>query len=156
MLIAFLDWIADSRIVAFVRTDRVAYATINGAHILGISLLVGAIVNSDLRTAGLWKAGRWREGLETCVPVAAVGLALAIVTGAVLFSVRGEHYLSDSAFLIKVSLVAAGLVNVLVFRRVMARRAGDVPSTTMGLSAISSLAIWIGAIFAGRWIAFME
>lgn len=154
MLTVFLEWIADWPLVAFVRTDRSAYATINGAHILGISLLVGAIVSSDVRIAGLWKADRWREGLETCVPVAAAGLALAIVTGTVLFSVRGEHYLSDPAFLIKVPLVVAGLANVLIFRRAMARRIGDAPSAAMRVSAISSMVIWISAIFAGRWIAF--
>jgi hypothetical protein len=156
MLIAFLDWIADWRIVAFVRADRVAYATVNATHILGIGLLVGAVVSSDLMTAGLWKAKRWREGLEMCVPVAASGLALAAVTGVALFSVRGEHYLSDPAFLIKVLLLAVGLANVLVFRRAMTRLTGDAPSTAMRLSAISSMAIWISAIFAGRWIAFTD
>jgi hypothetical protein len=154
MLIEILAWIAERPFVAFVRTDRVAYAMVNATHILGIGLLVGAIVSSDLRTAGFWKVDRWREGLETCVPVAAAGLAIAITTGAVLFSVRGGHYLSDPAFLIKLPLVALGLANVFLFRRAMARRAGDAPSTAMRLSAISSMAIWVSAVFAGRWIAF--
>lgn len=154
MLIETLDWIANWRLVAFVRTDQVAYATVNATHIVGIGLLVGAIVSSDLMTAGLWKAERWRKGLEMCVPVEAAGLALAAVTGVVLFAVRGEHYLSDPAFLIKVLLLAVGLVNVLVFRRAVVRWAGDAPSTAMRLSAISFMAIWISTIFAGRWIAF--
>ncbi len=154
MLIEILDWIAAQPLVAFIRIDRFAYATINAMHILGIGLLVGAIICSDLRTAGLWKAGRWREGLETCAPVAAAGLAFAIVTGALLFSVRGGHYVSDPAFLAKTLLIVIGLANVLVFRRAKARQSGESPSVTMKLSAMCSIAVWVCAVFAGRWIAF--
>lgn len=81
MLTEILDAVASWPLVGHVRTSRTAYATVNAAHIVGMSLLVGAIVSSDLRTAGLWRADRWREGLETCVPVAAFGLALALISG---------------------------------------------------------------------------
>lgn len=154
MLTEILDWIAAQPLVAFIRIDRFAYATINAMHILGISLLVGAIICSDLRTTGFWKAGRWREGLETCVPVAASGLALAIATGALLFSVRGGHYVSNPAFLVKALLIVIGLANVFIFRRAKARQSGASPSVTMKLSAMCSIAIWVSAVFAGRWIAF--
>jgi len=154
MLTEVLSGLAGWPPVAYIRTDRAAYATVNATHILGIALLVGAIVSSDLRVAGLWKGDRWREGLETCVPVAAFGLALAVISGALLFSVRGGNYVADPAFQIKALLVAAGLVNVFVFRLAMARQTNDAPSRAMRLSALSSLAIWISAIFAGRWIAF--
>lgn len=156
MLIEILDWVARWPPVAFVRIDRTTYASVNALHILGIGLLVGAIVSSDLRTAGIWKGTLWREGLETCVPVAAAGLALAITTGAVLFSVRGGHYLSDPAFLAKVGLVATGLVNVFVFRRARTRLYREAPSMAMRVSAVCSIVIWVCAIFAGRWIAFTE
>jgi hypothetical protein len=154
MLTEILDAVASWPLVGYVRASRAAYATINAAHIVGMSLLVGAIVSSDLRTAGLWKADRWREGLETCVPVAAFGLALALISGVLLFSVRGVTYLADPAFQIKTLLLTAGLLNVFAFRWTMARRKQGAPSKMMRLSAISSMVIWISAIFAGRWIAF--
>lgn len=154
MLTEVVDAIADWPLVGFVRTSQAAYATVNATHIVGISLLVGAIVNSDLRTAGLWKAHRWREGLETCAPIAACGLTLALISGMVLFSVRGGTYIADPAFQVKTLLLAAGLVNVFVFRRAMARLKCGAPSRAMRLSALSSMVIWISAIFAGRWIAF--
>jgi hypothetical protein len=140
--------------VEYLRASRAAYATVNAAHIVGMSLLVGAVVSSDLRTAGLWKADRWREGLETCIPVAAFGLGLAVIAGLTLFSVRGETYVADPAFQIKALLLAAGLMNVLAFRWAMARRKCGEPSRVMRLSAILSMVTWISAIFAGRWIAF--
>lgn len=154
MLTDILDAVAGWPLVGYLRISRAAYATVNAAHIVGMSLLVGAIVSSDLRTAGLWKADRWREGLETCVPVAAFGLALAVISGVMLFSVRGGIYIADPAFQIKALVLAAGLVNVFAFRRTMARRNDGTPSTAMRLSAILSMVVWISAIFAGRWIAF--
>jgi hypothetical protein len=129
VLTEILNSIARWPAVTLVRTDPYAYATINAMHLVGIGLLVGAIVSSDLRTAGIWKRNLWREGLETCVPVAATGLALAVGTGAVLFSIRGGHYISDPAFLIKVLLVAAGLTNVFLCRRANAQMVGNSPST---------------------------
>src|SRR5690606_15596080 len=89
MLTEAVDAMAGWPLVGYLRTSRAAYATVNATHIVGMSLLVGAIVSADLRTAGLWKADRWREGLETCVPVAAFGLLLAAISGVMLFSVRG-------------------------------------------------------------------
>lgn len=154
MLTAAADAMAGWSTVEYLRTSRAAYATVNAAHIVGMSLLVGAIVSADLRTAGLWKADRWREGLETCVPVAAFGLLLAAVSGMMLFSVRGGTYLADPAFQIKALLLAAGFVNVFAFRLAMARRKCSAPSRAMRLSAFSSMVVWIAAIFAGRWIAF--
>ncbi|WP_309086603.1 DUF6644 family protein [Chelativorans sp.] len=154
MLIEIVDAMAGWPPVGYVRTSPAAYATVNATHIVGISLLVGAIISSDLRTAGLWKADLWREGLETCVPVAAFGLVLAAISGVMLFSVRGGTYLADPAFQIKALLLAAGLVNVFVFRLAMARTRCVAPSMAMRLSAFSSMVIWVGAIFAGRWIAF--
>lgn len=154
MLTEAVDAIAGWPLVEYLRTSRAAYATVNATHIVGVSLLVGAIVSSDLRTSGMWKADRWREGLETCVPVAAFGLALAAISGAMLFSIRGGPYLADPAFQIKALLLAMGLVNVFAFRLAMARRRYSAPSGAMRLSAFSSILIWIATIFAGRWIAF--
>lgn len=154
MLIEAVAAMAGWPLVGYLRTSRVAYATVNATHIVGMSLLVGAIVCADLRTAGLWKADRWREGLETCVPVAAFGLLLAAISGVMLFSVRGGTYLADPAFQIKALLLAAGFVNVFAFRLAMARRECGAPSRAMRLSAFSSIVIWIATIFAGRWIAF--
>lgn len=154
MLTELADAISGWPLVGYLRTSRTAYAAVNAAHIVGMSLLVGAIISSDLRTAGLWKADQWREGLETCVPVAAFGLALAAISGLMLFSVRGGSYLADPAFQIKALLLLTGLVNVVAFRFAMVGRAIGVPSIAMRLSAFSSMVIWVSAIFAGRWIAF--
>lgn len=156
MLGDMLDWMAQSSIISLIRTDQIAYAAINATHILGLAILVGAIISSDLRTAGIWKTGFWKEGVETCAPIAAVGLAIAILTGALLFAVRSSYYLSNPAFLIKIALVLASLLNALLFRLLFRKFPGSSPSIAIKTSAVLSAGIWIAAIFSGRWIAFIE
>ncbi|MGH0249538.1 dioxygenase family protein [Sinorhizobium meliloti] len=50
------------------------------------------------------------------MPVAAFGLALALISGMMLFSVRGGAYIAYPAFQLKTLILAAGLVNVFAFR----------------------------------------
>ncbi len=142
-------------LVAALRTSSVLYPLVSALHVLGVALLVGGIVALDLRVVGLWKPEGWREAMGALVPVAAVGLALALVTGALLFGVRATRYAENPAMLVKAGLILAGALNVVTFHRMMRRR--DVARPTPGLRASAgvSAAAWIGALFAGRWIAFV-
>jgi hypothetical protein len=140
--------------VAALRTSTFVYPFINALHILGIGILVGAILTLDARVLGIRRGNGWRASVAELSPVAAAGLLLAIGTGALLFSVRASRYIENPALLTKWALVAFGLVNVLVFRMAMRRSDDAAPSVTLRLCAAVSAATWIGAVFAGRWIAF--
>lgn len=143
--------------VAVLRQSGVAYPVANGLHIIGIGLLIGAIAVLDLRILRSRSASEWRPVLAHAVPVAAAGLALALITGAMLFSVRASLYIQNPALLVKWGLIALGLLNIAIFHAMLRRRE---PQTNTGAGlkacAASSLAIWTGAIFAGRWIAFID
>ena len=140
--------------VAALRTSTVVYPFINALHILGIGILVGAILTLDARVLGIRRGNGWRASVAELSPVAAGGLLLAMGTGVLLFAVRASRYIENPALLTKWALIALGLVNVLVFRKAM-RRSGDAaPSLALRLCAAVSAATWIGAVFAGRWIAF--
>lgn len=141
--------------VAALRTSTFVYPFINALHILGIGILVGAILTLDARVLGIRRGGSWRASVAELSPVAAAGLLLAIVTGVLLFAVRASRYIENPALLAKWALVALGLVNVLVFRNAMRRSHDAAPSFTLRLCAAVSAATWIGAVFAGRWIAFV-
>ena len=140
--------------VAALRTSTVAYPVVNALHILGVSLLVGVILALDARVLGIRRGSGWRASVAELSPVAAAGLLLAIATGALLFAVRASRYIENPALLTKWALIALGLVNVLVFHRAMRRSQDAAPSLTLRLCAAVSAATWIGAVFAGRWIAF--
>ena len=140
--------------VAALRTSTFVYPFISALHILGVGVLVGAILALDARVLGIRRGSGWRASVGDLSPVAAAGLLLAIGTGALLFAVRASRYIENPALLSKWALIAIGLVNVVVFRHAMRRSEDATPSFTLRLCAAVSAATWIGAVFAGRWIAF--
>jgi hypothetical protein len=122
-----------------------AYLFVNAAHILGIGLLLGGILPLDLRLLGLFR----RYPVEVLKPFltrsAATGLALALVTGLWLFTVKPEEYLANDAFRWKAALLAIALVNIAVQHLGSATR----------ISAALSLGLWLSVLVAGRWIGFL-
>ena len=141
------------------RQSALLYPLLNAAHILGLSLLIGAIATLDLRLLGLFRA----QMLAALAPVlwrmAAAGLGLALATGFLLFSVRPQSYAQNTAFLVKLALVALGLANALLLHHSPAwaqALAGGAIGARLRLAAALSLACWIGALLAGRWIGFLD
>jgi hypothetical protein len=130
-----------------------AYLFVNAAHILGIGVLLGGILPLDLRLLGLFR----RYPADVIVPFltrsAGAGLALALLTGLWLFSVKPEEYLANQAFLWKVSLLAIALANIAFQHWCMTRRTWLATATR--ISAGISLGLWLCVLVAGRWIGFL-
>lgn len=135
----------------------VAYLLVNAAHILGLALLLGPILTLDARLLGLWR----HVPLGVLAPllswVAAIGLALAVLTGAWLFTVRPAEYLANPAFLIKLGLLGLAVANIALQHSQAGWRAvlkGEpVPAGVRAAAALSAL-LWIAVLVAGRWIGF--
>lgn len=153
-----LEAIAAWPLASAMRRSAILYLVVNAGHILAIALLVGAIVPLDLRLLGFFG----NTSLEVLGPflsrAAAVGLALVVVTGFCLFSVRPAAYAGNPAFLIKLALLAVGAVNAILLQSSSAWRtvaAGGPIAGTVRLAAGISLLVWPGALLAGRWIGFL-
>jgi hypothetical protein len=159
LLADFLQALAAWPVAAFFRTSTVAYATLNAAHILAIGLIVGSIVPLDLRLLGVFPRTPLAAFGRPLVRVAAIGVFLAIASGFLLFSVRPTAYAQNPAFLAKVSLVAVGVANALAIRGSRGWRTaietGAIPPLVRA-GAVVSILIWPSAVFAGRWIGFLQ
>ena len=151
-------WIEASWIAETLRSSSDVYMAVNAAHILGIGLLAGAIIPLDLRLLGLgrkWPLQVLAPFLSRC---AAWGLTLAILTGAALWTVRPAEYLGNTAFVVKMLLLAlalgvAGLQHLAPgWRRVLSEGTVSLP---VRLLAGASLACWLSVLLAGRWIGFL-
>lgn len=131
------------------------YPLANLVHVLGASLLVGAIAVFDIlvlrrryRTAS--KAGR------VAIPLAATGLALQAASGLVLFSAEATTIARNPAFLFKMIMLVVGLANVAAFHawHRVSELAEESHGPAIRLGAIVSLSVWILVLLAGRAIAY--
>lgn len=153
-----LAWLEGLPHAVFLRQNMVAYLLVNAAHILGIGLLVGAILPLDLRLMGVLRDGPLMVLAPFLVRVAATGLAVAMLTGVLLFSVKPADYAGNPAFLTKMALLLIGLVNIAFQHRGGNWRTigdGDPTSGRQRLLAGASFITWISALVAGRWIGFV-
>jgi hypothetical protein len=154
-----LQALAASPPAALLRDSALVYPLVNAAHILGFALLVGAIATLDLRLLGAFRAVPAAQLAAPLARVAACGLALAAVAGFALFSTRPLAYLENPAFLLKLGLVGLGLANAVALRASGAWRevlGGAAPGGLVRAGAVVSLLAWTGAVFAGRWIGFLQ
>jgi hypothetical protein len=137
----------------------VAYPLVNGAHIAGLALLVGAIAALDLRLIGFFPSLPAAPLAQLLVPVAIAGLVLAVATGALLFSVHAVKYAGLPVFWLKLGLIVAATTNALLLHRApawaaaLSQPAGALPRR-VAVAGVLSILLWLSALFCGRLIAF--
>ncbi|GLR49108.1 DUF2214 domain-containing protein [Shinella yambaruensis] len=153
-----LAWLSTTPVAAALKASGTLYLVVNAAHILSIGLVVGAILPLDLRLVGLIRAAPIAAIGPLLSRTAATGVVAALATGLCLFSVRPQEYAGNPAFLVKVALVALGIVNALVLHARgawQAAMATDSAPPALRMQALLSMVIWVGVVLAGRWIAFI-
>lgn len=136
------------------RAARWGYALVNAGHILGIALLVGAILPLDLRLLGLWRGVPVATLARVLVPVAASGLALAVVMGAALFAVRAREYATLEVVWAKLALLGLGAAGALALHLRAGMWLENGRERQFAMHGALSLVCWLGALLAGRLIAF--
>ena len=114
----------------------------------------------DLRLLGVLR-GISFDAFRSLYRLAWTGLLVNAVSGSALFTSQATTFIESTPFLTKISCVAAGVIlGILIKRRLDARLADwDAADANVEgsakLLALLSLVCWIGAIFAGRLIAYL-
>ena len=139
---------------AWLRGARWGYAAVNTAHILGLALLIGAIAALDLRRLGAYASVPMTGATRLLTPVAAVGLALAVLTGAALFASRASEYAANPVFVFKVALVAVGTAFALALHGPHRWHIDRLSPGARAVCAAFSLCLWFTVLALGRLIAF--
>lgn len=120
---------------------------------LGVALLVGAIAVLDLRLLGLWRAVPVALLARPTAAVAATGLGLAFATGPLLLTVRATEYVENPFLFAKFGAILVGLAN-LAWLRMAGNWTGEAHEARRRWAGLLSLAAWLGALTAGRMIAY--
>lgn len=153
-----VEWIGSWPGAVLLQRSGTAYLLVNAAHIAAVGLLIGSILPLDLRLIGLFRGVPLPVIGPFLSRMAAVGVALAIVTGLWLFTVKPGEYLGNAAFLCKVALLTLALANVVLQHRSrhfrVALAGGDVRASVRLVAGFSAV-LWLSALVAGRWIGFL-
>lgn len=142
-------------VAQYLRNARWAYAAVNGMHILGIALLVGAIIPFNLKLLGFWPRIDRRDLARVLIPTAATGLCLTIAMGLLLFATRASEYAGVSFFQIKIALVLLGLAAALLLHMRHGFLLESAGTAKLRAHAVVSLACWTLTLACGRLIAFV-
>ncbi|MEI9814540.1 MAG: hypothetical protein WDO18_18690 [Acidobacteriota bacterium] len=119
-------------------------------HAIGMGLLAGLHIAMCLRVLGLAPMIPL-PAMRSFFPFLWFGLAINVFSGVSLLIAYPTKALTNPLFYVKMALIAAALVSLRWMRR-------NVFGGSLPLSArtVAGWAIffWVGAIFAGRWLAY--
>lgn len=152
-LLAALQGLAPIEALRFARWG---YAAVNTLHILGIALLVGGSLPLALRLLGLWPAVPRAALARVLTLSAGTGLALALATGFLLFATRAPEYARNPAFQIKLALVTIGAASAVIAHHRHGWALEGATDAVAQRTGALSIVCWLGALAAGRMIAFVQ
>jgi hypothetical protein len=142
----FSTWLRES-------TSIWGYPIVLTLHTLGLGVLVGANWVVDVRVLGF--ASRIPlSALDKAFPIMWVGFWVNAVSGAMLFAADATTKGTTTLFMGKLGLIAIGVLLVVLLRRAVSGREATIGPQAKMLAA-ASLAVWVAAIGAGRFMAYV-
>lgn len=149
----FLEALEQSGLARALKTSFFAYPVVNALHILSIGAVLTSVLLMDLRVLGAIRAVAKAPFMALLRRVALVAFCGALVTGFAMFAIKATDYVTMPVFLAKMTLIALAALNFLLFLKF--DRQAEMPSKWVRVSAIVSLALWIGVLLCGRFIGFL-
>jgi hypothetical protein len=122
---------------------------------------VGSITMVDLRLLDINLRERTvGELIAEVLPWTWASFAVALCSGALIFSSNSTHYWGTVPFRAKMLLLILAGINMMAFHATIYRSVdvwGLRPATPTGakISGAVSLGLWIGVVTLGRWIGFV-
>ena len=162
MLLSFAQWVQATSLFTAVRMSWYAYPIVLTLHLVGISLLGGMILMTNLRLLGIalrnWPVSDLVGRLRT---PKRLGFLLAAACGILLAGSKAEEYYYNYFFWTKMSLLAAIAVHGMIFRAGVYNKTADLDGGTAmpgraKLAAALSLLLWAGVACAGRGIGYLD
>lgn len=154
----FITWLESTALAVLVREGAWQYPLLLCLHAIGLGVLVGTSTVIDLRLLGF--ARRLPiPPLQRLFSLIWGGLFLNAASGLVLFSADAQRFASSTNFQIKLLVIALGAGNAWLLRRHLSRSVWGTNDTSavsgrVKFLAASSLMLWMGAIVAGRLLAY--
>ncbi len=150
------DWLESTGMARTVSGSLLLTAALSAVHLLGFTLVSGGASVVHLRLAGAML--RRTELLDVARPagrVVALGLALSVMTGVVLFAGRASSIAANEIFQTKMLLLVIAVAWQLALHRRLARTATLSPRAARALGFVG-LALWLGLAVAACAFILLE
>ena len=161
MIDHLLLWLEHTSPAIAISESSWLFPGIESIHVVAITLVVGSITMVDLRLLDINLRERpVAELTGEVLPWTWASFAVAVCSGALLFSSNATHYWGTVPFRAKMLLLALAGLNMEVFHATTHRSVniwGGQPRTPRAakISGGVSLALWVGVVALGRWIGFV-
>ena len=146
----FSSWVRES-------SSLFAFPGVLLLHTIGMSIVVGVNAGIDLRILGLAPALPLAP-MEKFFPLLWVGFWVNAVTGTILLAADATTKMVNPDFYVKMIFIALAVINLRMIRNRVFRDPhigeGPLPANVRVL-AVTSLIFWLGAITAGRLMAYV-
>lgn len=153
-----LERLETSGLATWVAESLYGYPIVLGLHAIGLAIVVGLLIFVDLRLLNMLGDIRL-SALLGPMKLAWYGFVVNALSGFALFSSQATYIIYSTPFLIKIGLVFLGAIIAFHIQRQITKNvdsweAGSLPSSIKVAAAVSLLC-WMGAIIAGRLIAYL-
>jgi hypothetical protein len=152
----WLAWLEGTSLATWVRESPSlwAFPTVLTLHTFGLSLLVGANLVLALRMLGCARAIPLAP-LTFLFPIMWTGFFLNAASGVMLFVPNATANAVQPVFIVKLGLVALGMINIYLLPAGVLRDPESMPVRSR-VFAITSVVVWTGAITTGRLMAYLK
>ena len=153
-----LDTIENLGLSTWVRESpsKLAYPTILWLHVMGMGVVVGISAMISLRLLGV-SPKTPVQPLERLYPLIWFGFWVNAATGTALLMASASKRLVDPVFYAKMVFIFAGVAVLQLTRKKVFRSLGPdgaLPANA-GILAWAALICWLGAVTAGRLLAYL-
>jgi hypothetical protein len=157
----FCAWIEQTSLSQTIQVTSWSVPAVQTVHILAIAAIMASVLMLNLRLLGVIGVDRSIAEVSARIrPVIWWTLPVLLLSG--LFLIVGEpvRSLENPIFQLKMLLLVTVLVLTLAYQAPLNKDstfwdAGRGRSVTIKMIAMASLALWIGIVCAGRWIAYV-
>ena len=154
------SWIANTTLSNLLQNATWVVPTSQSIHIVSLSVVFCCAVLINLRLLGVSAFGRSVSQLvDTLVPWMYRALAVLLLTGIVQIIAEPVRQFVAPVFWLKMLMILCVLPLTVIFARAVRRNATGWDTATARPTAakwfaLSSLALWVGIIFCGRFIGY--
>jgi hypothetical protein len=154
-LLPYFEWIEASTLGDIVRQSLWLFPVVQSLHLLGLSVLGGAVLIVDLRMLGTGLRNHSIARIARDARPWFVGaLLITMVTGVALFASEAIKCYYNFSFWVKITTLPVAIVFAFTVRDRLAARAGMHATALTRVVGFLSIALWFTVAAAGRWIGF--